>query len=63
MRVAGGVALPAVRWIAVADLEAMYCGTPVIAAASGGPLETVVDGETGFLREVGVVVMTCDVSY
>jgi glycosyltransferase involved in cell wall biosynthesis len=28
-----------------------YAGSPVIAVASGGPLETVVDGETGFLRE------------
>lgn len=27
----------------------MYAGTPVIAVASGGPLETVRDGETGFL--------------
>lgn len=31
-------------------VEAMAAGKPVIAARSGGPLETVVDGETGFLR-------------
>jgi len=31
-------------------VEAMAAGRPVVAAASGGPLETVVDGETGFLR-------------
>ncbi len=27
----------------------MYCERPVIAVASGGPLETVVEGETGRL--------------
>ena len=31
-------------------IEAMAAGRPVIAADSGGPLETVVDGTTGFLR-------------
>lgn len=30
-------------------LEAMALGKPVIASARGGPLETVVDGETGYL--------------
>jgi glycosyltransferase involved in cell wall biosynthesis len=30
-------------------LEAMSCGTPVIACKSGGPSETIVDGKTGFL--------------
>lgn len=34
-------------------LEAMCCGTPVIASDSGGPRETVVDGETGFLFKPG----------
>jgi glycosyltransferase involved in cell wall biosynthesis len=29
--------------------QAMYCGTPVIAVASGGPLETIAHNETGFL--------------
>lgn len=27
----------------------MYCGTPVIAVNSGGPIETVVDNVTGYL--------------
>ena len=29
----------------------MYCKLPVIAVNDGGPTETVVDGETGFLVE------------
>ncbi|XP_013773548.1 alpha-1,3/1,6-mannosyltransferase ALG2-like [Limulus polyphemus] len=33
----------------IVPLEAMYMSRPVIAANSGGPLETVIDGETGFL--------------
>lgn len=30
-------------------VEAMACGTPVIAMRDGGPAETVIDGETGYL--------------
>jgi len=33
----------------IVPLEVMYAGTPVVACNSGGPLETVVDGVTGFL--------------
>ena len=33
----------------IVPLEAMYAGTPVVAVDSGGPTETVVDGQTGFL--------------
>ncbi len=33
----------------IVPVEAMYAGTPVIAVSSGGPLETVLDGKTGFL--------------
>ena len=34
----------------IVPLEAMLAGVPVLAANSGGPLETVLDGETGWLR-------------
>ena len=33
----------------IVPLEAMTYGKPVIACASGGPLETIVHGETGYL--------------
>ena len=33
----------------IVPVEAMYCYKPVIAVSSGGPLETVSDGNTGFL--------------
>uniref|UniRef100_A0AAQ6IS31 Alpha-1,3/1,6-mannosyltransferase ALG2 n=2 Tax=Anabas testudineus TaxID=64144 RepID=A0AAQ6IS31_ANATE len=35
----------------IVPVEAMYCCCPVIAVNSGGPLESVADGETGFLCE------------
>lgn len=35
----------------IVPCEAMALGTPVIACNSGGPLETVVNGRTGFLCE------------
>jgi glycosyltransferase involved in cell wall biosynthesis len=34
-------------------IEAMACARPVVAAAAGGPLEIVIDGETGFLTAPG----------
>jgi glycosyltransferase involved in cell wall biosynthesis len=34
-------------------LEAMACGVPVVATRSGGPEEILVDGDNGFLVEVG----------
>ncbi|MCJ1287493.1 Alpha-1,3-mannosyltransferase-like protein [Xylographa opegraphella] len=35
----------------IVPLEAMLSGVPVLAANCGGPLETVVDGQTGWLRD------------
>lgn len=32
-----------------ANLEAMACATPVVSTAAGGPMETIVESETGFL--------------
>ncbi len=36
-----------------ANLEAMACGRPVVSTRRGGPEETVIDGETGFLVDPG----------
>ena len=41
---------PSNEHFGIVPLEAMLAGTPVLAANTGGPLETVVDGETGWLR-------------
>ena len=40
---------PAGEHFGIVPLEAMYCGTPVLAVNSGGPLETVDHGVTGWL--------------
>ena len=39
----------------------MLASVPVLAANSGGPLETVIDPETGWLRDVGKVEQWTDV--
>lgn len=36
----------------IVPVEAMNYGLPVLASNTGGPLETVVDGQTGWLRDV-----------
>lgn len=41
---------PSFEHLGIVPLEAMACGLPVLAVNNGGPLETVKDGETGFLR-------------
>lgn len=38
----------------IVPLESMVAETPVLATNTGGPLETIVDGETGFLRKPDV---------
>ena len=43
---------PSNEHFGIVPLEAMLAGVPVLAANSGGPLETVVDPETGWLRSV-----------
>lgn len=42
---------PSREHFGIVPVEAMYCCCPVVAVNSGGPLESVADGETGFLCE------------
>lgn len=39
----------------IVPVEAMQYGLPVLASNTGGPLETIVEGETGWLRDVSKV--------
>ncbi|GLI74260.1 alpha-1,3-mannosyltransferase-like protein [Penicillium ochrochloron] len=39
----------------IVPVEAMLAGLPVLASNTGGPLETVVEGETGWLRDAHAV--------
>ena len=43
---------PSNEHFGIVPLEAMLAGVPVLAANTGGPRETIVDGETGWLRPV-----------
>lgn len=42
---------PKFEHFGIVPLEAMLAGAPVLAANLGGPTETVVEGETGWLRD------------
>jgi glycosyltransferase involved in cell wall biosynthesis len=46
---AGVVLLPGTEDFGIVPVEAQACGTPVVALAEGGSLETVIDGVTGEL--------------
>jgi glycosyltransferase involved in cell wall biosynthesis len=54
-RHARALVLPNVEEFGIAAVEAQAAGRPVVAAAAGGALETVVDGETGVLVPPGDV--------
>lgn len=41
---------PSFEHLGIVPLEAMACGLPVLAVNNGGPQETIIDGETGYLR-------------
>ena len=52
---------PSNEHFGIVPLEAMLAGVPVLAANSGGPLETVLDPDTGWLRDVEKVQQWTDV--
>lgn len=43
---------PSNEHFGIVPVEAMQHGLPVLASNTGGPLETLVEGETGWLRDV-----------
>jgi alpha-1,3/alpha-1,6-mannosyltransferase len=46
---------PSNEHFGIVPVEAMQHGLPVLASNTGGPLETIVEGETGWLRDVSSV--------
>lgn len=54
---------PSDEHFGIVPLEAMLAGVPVLAANNGGPLETVLDPETGWLRSVDRVDQWKDVMH
>lgn len=54
---------PSDEHFGIVPLEAMLSGVPVLASNSGGPLETVIDGVTGWLRSVDHPYQWTEVTY
>ena len=52
---------PANEHFGIVPVEAMHEGVPVLAANTGGPLETVVEGQTGWRRDVTKVEQWTDI--
>lgn len=52
---------PSNEHFGIVPLEAMLAGVPVLAANSGGPLETILDPDTGWLRDAEKVEQWTDV--
>jgi glycosyltransferase involved in cell wall biosynthesis len=52
---ARAVVVPSVEEFGITAVEAQAAGRPVIAAAAGGAMETVLDGQTGILVKLGDV--------
>lgn len=52
---------PSNEHFGIVPLEAMLASVPVLAVNSGGPLETIVDGETGWLRSTDDVSQWIDI--
>ncbi len=52
---ARAVVMPSMEEFGIVAVEAQAAGRPVIAAAAGGALETVLDGQTGRLAQLGDV--------
>lgn len=46
---------PSHEHFGIVPVEAMHAGLPVLAVNNGGPLETIVDGQTGWLRDARAV--------
>lgn len=46
---------PRFEHFGIVPLEGMQAGRPVIATATGGPLETIIDGQTGYLCDEPLV--------